>query len=284
MVHDRLREDPGLPCSVGVAPNKLLAKLASEMQKPDGFVVISPEEVDGTLKEMPVERLCGVGDRFRENLKGMGIRTCGELAAADFESLYARFGVWGYWLKRMGQGKDESPVSRTDDPDTVKSVGHATTFSRNTRDFSEVRSYLLMLCEKVGFRLRKQGLMGRVVTVTLRYSDYRFRSKQASLREYTDDDIVIYSQGRRIMESLGPFPKAVRLVGVTVSELARDGGQGFLVEMYEKRRQMARAMDRLNGRYGKLTVRHASVDISRKIGFFEPPIPPTIRLLRQRDQ
>ncbi|HNF60063.1 MAG TPA: DNA polymerase IV, partial [Elusimicrobiota bacterium] len=169
-------EELSLPCSIGVAPNKLLAKLASEMKKPRGLTVIRPPEVEALLADLPVDALCGIGPRMKKNLAALGVRTCGQLGAMDFETLYPRFGVWGHWLKRMGRGEDDAPVARVDAVDTVKSVGHATTFPANTRDPEVLRAYVMYLSEKVAARLRRYGLAGREVALTVRDADFKTRT------------------------------------------------------------------------------------------------------------
>ncbi|MBI4396699.1 MAG: DNA polymerase IV [Elusimicrobia bacterium] len=273
-IQDRIGEGLGLPCSIGVAPNKLLAKLASDMKKPNGVTVIAPGAVPALLEKTPIEDLCGIGRHMKEHLSRLGVETCGQLGRMDFERLYRRFGAWGYWLKRMGQGKDDSPVLRVNDPDMVKSVGHSLTFPRNTWDAEVVKSYLMLLSEKVGARLRKYGLKGRTAALTLRYADFQTLSRHATAGEPTHDDVEIYYLGRRILNSLGPFPKAVRLIGVSVSRLVKDAWHGSLLESLEKQKKVAEVMDDINRKYGKRTVCRARVRLAEKHGVLGTPIPP----------
>jgi DNA polymerase-4 len=274
-VRRAVRDGVGLPCSVGAAPNKLLAKLASDMKKPDGITVIRPADVPGLMADLPVDRLCGIGRKTRDHLLRMGIRTCGELGAVPDQTLYARFGVWGQRLGRMGRGEDDAPVAYSDKDEDPKSVGHATTFPEDTRDPALVKSYLLMLCEKVGRRLRRRGLKGRVVSLTVRTADFAFQSRQAAAREATDGDVEIYRRAERIFDEMAPS-MAMRLVGVTVSDLSRDDGQGFLLGDDDRRRRLAKTVDALNVKFGRMTVRHAAVDLARRKGVFRPSIPPTL--------
>jgi DNA polymerase-4 len=272
-LQDAVLRDVGLPCSVGVSPNKLLSKLASDHKKPNGITVLRPSELPAFLEDTPVEALCGVGLRLKESLGEMGLRTCGELGRADFERLYTRFGIWGHWLKRMGQGLDDAPVARADAPETVKSVGHSMTFSRNTDDPEVLKGYLLHLVEKVGRRLRRGGWAGRCVSVWVRFADFTGAGKQALSKEPTDDDGEVYRRAVRVLEGLGPLPKPVRLVAVSVSSLERAGGGGYLLEELEKDRRRSRAMDRINGKYGDKTLRRARVALAEKHGLLEGAMP-----------
>jgi DNA polymerase-4 len=273
-VQSRLAETPGLPCSVGVAPNKLLAKLASEMKKPRGVTVVRPETVADLMARTPVEALCGIGGRMKRHLNALGIETCGQLGAAPFETLYTRFGVTGHWLKRMGQGLDDSPVQRLDADQAAKSMGHATTFPADISDPELVKGYLLHLCEKVGARLRKAGRAGREVSFTLRDARFFTVSRRLTLGEPVAEDEAVYGAALRIFTSFLPLRRAVRLVGVTVSGLEPRGGTPSLWPELERGRRAAEIQDRLNARYGPGTLTRARTLLARRRGLLAPPIPP----------
>jgi DNA polymerase IV len=276
----KIRGELGLPCSVGAAPNKLLAKTASESKKPDGITVVRPEDAAGFLRDRPVRDICGVGARLEEQLAGLGVRTCGQLGAADEETLYARFGIWGHWLKRMGNGVDDSPVARLCDPESVKSVGHSTTFPRNTRDPEVLKGYLMWLCEKVARRLRAGGFAGRTVSLTVRYADFETVGRQAGLREAVNDEGAIYAACARLLEKPGPPPRAVRLLGVSVSSLEREPENRFLFDELGKRRRAAAAVDALNARFGQTAVGRARTKTAERAGVFKSAMP---AFLRRRD-
>jgi DNA polymerase-4 len=268
MIQKRIKDELQLPCSVGVAPNKLLAKLASGMKKPMGVVVIRPEAVRDTLADLPVEELSGIGPHLRASLNQMGIRTCGQLAAVPLEMLRAKFGVVGQWLRQSAQGEDDSPVKNSGEQDDAKSVGHSTTLPADTADRKVIESFILLLAEKVGIRLRKGRLLGRTITTTVRYSDFTTASKSHSVIEPVDDGLAISRIALKIFDQMDEG-RPVRLLGVTVSNLAPADGAQFLFESLEKGRKVSRAMDEINEKFGKGKIRRAKVLEAEKFGVLE---------------
>ena len=280
MVKEKVKSVTGLPCSVGVAPNKLLAKLASEKKKPDGLTVIRPEEVEQFLAVTAVDELCGIGDKLKQRLNRLGIKNCAQLGRMDEGLMFNYFGFWGHWLKRMGQGKDDTPVKKSDVAETVKSVGHSTTFPRDSSDTLLLQSYLLLLCEKIAFRLRQGRLLARTITLVVRYKDFETFSRQESIRTHTDDGYDIYLSAFKILQTFRPFPHPVRLLGVSCSELAANHWQEYLLEALTRKRTLNHLCDGLNKKYGRKSIRPASLIIAEKFGVLEAPIPPTIHRFR----
>jgi DNA polymerase-4 len=207
----------------------------------------------------------------------MGVRTCGELGAMNFETLYTRFGVWGHRLKRMGQGEDDAPVARVDAIESVKSVGHATTFPANTRDPELVRAYIYLLSEKVGARLRRQGLAGREISLTVRDADFKTHTHHHALGDVLFTDEAIYAAANGLLSQFLPLGRPVRLVGVTVARVEPLSGQRTLFDEVERPRKLAATLDQLNARFGKGTVRHARTLLATKEGVLSPPVPPALR-------
>ncbi|NIQ98435.1 MAG: DNA polymerase IV, partial [Desulfuromonadales bacterium] len=160
-----------ITCSIGIAPNKLLAKLASEMQKPDGLTIIPPDKVDEVLEDMPVGELCGIGKRMEKHLFTLGITTCGQLGRFSRRTLKKRFGINGEKMHDMGRGIDTSPVVPSSEKDEVKSVGHSMTLPHDIDTREETCRYLLRLSEMVGRRARRYGVAGRTITLTVRDND-----------------------------------------------------------------------------------------------------------------
>ena len=260
----RIREDLGLTCSIGIAPNKMLAKLASGMQKPDGLTEIKREEIKNLLENLPVERLHGIGEQTRIKLARMGITKAGALGRVPRDRLKRAFGILGDILHEMGSGIDCSPVVPYHSEPDIKSVGHSYTLSRNTRDPDVINRQLLRLSEMVGRRLREQNYAGRTVTLTLRYGDMHTFSRQKSFPEYFDDGFDIYQAALSILHKQEDDGRAIRLLGICVSSLVRGIYQ---LDMFAgpRRKDLQKIMDAINDKYGEFTIKRASlVDVDSK--------------------
>lgn len=254
----RIRYHFGITCSIGIAPNKLLAKLASEMKKPDGLTVIAPDAVAGVLESMPIRELCGIGTKTGRQLNLMGIRTCGELGRCDEERLTRRFGIIGTRLKQMGRGIDDSPVIPEELADEVKSVGHSMTLKRDISARDEILGRLLQLSEMVGRRARRHGVAGKTVHLTIRYADFTTFGKQATLKSHVNQSDEIYRGAAAIFDSI-EISQPVRLLGVSLTGLCYRGEQLALFAEDRRKAAMTSAMDALNDRYGDFTVTYGSL-------------------------
>ena len=253
-IKESIRREIGITCSVGIAMNKLLSKLASGMEKPDGLTVIREDGVEDLMRELPVSALCGIGQKLSAKLAAMNIHTCSELAAASRGLLRRRFGIVGERLILMGQGFDSSPVVATgEDIGVVKSVGHSTTLPRDISERALIDRYILKLSEMVAARSRRYSLKGAKVALTLRYADFTTFSRQRTLAEPTDDARVISSTARSILDSVDPS-MALRLVGVSIGKLVKDNAQVELFESDKKRGELLSAMDSVNDRFGSFTL------------------------------
>ena len=256
-IKEDVRDLFGINCTVGIGPNILTAKLASDMGKPDGLNWLRPENLADALRDLEVDELWGIGRKTSEKLAELGIRTCGELGRAPKSLLRSKFGIHGETLAEMGQGLCRRSVRTEEDEDAVKSVGNSTTLPYDIWDRRDFEANLLKLSEKVGRRARKHSLMGKRVTLTLRYSDFETFTKQATLSGYTNDTHVIYQSALRILGSFRLKTK-VRLLGVSLSSLLEDPGQMPLMEDERKRRFVLDAMDSVNDRYGEGKITWAS--------------------------
>jgi len=259
LIKARIRHSFGITCSIGIAPNKLLAKLASDMQKPDGLTIIAPEDVSRILEGMPVGALCGIGKKTAYQLKIMNINTCGELGRCDVERLTRKFGIIGKRLKEMGQGLDNSPVVQYGEEDEVKSVGHSSTLERDIDDPVEIRRFLLQLSEMVGRRARRYNVSGRTVHLYVRYADF-FSSwgKQVTLKNYVNLSDEIYRAALGILEGV-ELEQPVRLLGVSLSNLKHQTEQLPLFEDERKKLFATQAMDKVNERFGSMAVTYGSL-------------------------
>ncbi len=247
----QVRAELGLVLSVGVATNKLCAKIGSDLRKPDGLVLVPPGVEAAFLAPLGLERLWGVGPKTRDLLAGWGLRTIGDLARSDLTLLEARLGEHGRAIWERANGVDEEPV----EPDLApKSVGHEVTFDRDTLDAAVVEATLLRLAEGVGRRMRDQELRGRTVTLKLRVAPFETRTRQRTLATASDDDLVIYRTARVLLrEALGEDrtkgrASPVRLVGVSMSGL--EAGRQLGLFDHARTSRLNAALDAVRTRFG----------------------------------
>lgn len=210
-----VREATGLTCSVGIAPVKFLAKIASDLRKPDGLTILRPEDVPPFLRQLPLSRIPGLGKETLKKLASLGLRNVGDAQAYSEDFWVERFGKVGGALYRRCRGLDERPVEPYTAP---KSEGAENTFERDTNDPEELKTWLLGQAERIGASLRKHGWRGRTITLKVKYADFTQITRSHSLPEPTDVTRVIYEIGARLLDELAPKAK-LRLIGLSVSNL-----------------------------------------------------------------
>ena len=203
-----------LVASVGVAPSKFLAKLASDLDKPDGFRVIQADEVREILDPLPVSKIFGVGPRTALRLEAMGVRTVGDLARRERAEVVQEFGATGVWIHDLAHGIDTRRVTPRREE---KSHGMERTFPSDITERDELRLMLLSFCEEVAFGLRDKGLRGRTVTLKVRYADFTTVTRTKTLDLPTNLGPRIYSTARELLDRVAIGP--VRLIGVQMSGL-----------------------------------------------------------------
>lgn len=255
----QIRHHFGITCSIGIAPNKLLAKLASDMQKPDGLTIIRPEVVSKVLDRIPAKDLCGIGRKTERQLTLYGINTCGDLGRFPVSILRKRFGIVGEYLSRMGKGIDDSPVIPAEDAEEVKSVGHSMTLERDIENRKDITKFLLQLSEMVGRRARRYNVWGKTITLSIRYADFdTWVGKQETLQSYINQSEDIYKAAVAILDTL-VLMQPVRLLGVRLSNLRYESNQLPLFEEERKKAFLISAMDEVNDRYGDFSVTFGSL-------------------------
>jgi len=254
----RIRHQYGLTCSIGIAPNKLLAKLASELKKPDGLTILAPADIPALLETLPASELCGIGRATARQLALLGIQTCGELGRFPAAILRRKFGILGPRLQAMGRGEDASPVVPEEDAAPVQSVGHSTTLDRDLTLREEMRRVLLQLAEMVGRRARRYRVSGRTVTLTVRYADFTTFSTRRSRQDYLNGSDALYAAACTILDGL-TLEQPVRLLGLSLSNLRHETDQLPLFAEERRRQQIAEAMDRVNDRHGSAAVTFGSI-------------------------
>lgn len=254
-----IRERFHITCSIGIGYNKLIAKLAGELKKPDGITILRPEDIPDKIRDLKVSKLCGIGSKIEEHLNRIGIKTFYELHKASRLSLVREFGiVYGEQLYFMGQGIDHSPVMPHTYHEDAKSMGHAYTMPKATTDLDEVKSYLLRLSEQVGRRLRRDKYKGNVVHLTVGFGNFKFWSKQKKIEDYIDDGYELFKYAEKLL-LLNPENDAYRFVGVSLSNLLKDADQVSLIESWERDKKILAAIDKINDRYGEFVVERLSL-------------------------
>ena len=253
-IKDAVRGEERLTASVGVAPSKFLAKIASDLRKPDGLVVVPADAVAAFLADLPVQRLWGAGPRAMAGFRRLGVATIGQVARLPEARLTKQFGAGlGAHFHHLAQGLDDRPV----DPDQArKSVGRETTFGADVADRAAVAGTLLDLVEQVARRLRRAGLRGRIVHVKLRTADFTTVTRQRALPAPADTAEAIWPAARELLARADTTRQAIRLVGVSLSDFDGESQLGlFASERDGKHRRVARAVDALVARFGEDVVR-----------------------------
>nr|WP_269768007.1 DNA polymerase IV [Tumebacillus avium] len=257
-----IREELGLTASVGVAYNKFLAKLGSDLEKPDGLVVLTPDNVAARIHHLPITRLWGVGAKSSEQLLRLGLKTIGDVAHMDLKRMRIHLGDFADHLYLLANGIDDRPVETERE---AKSVGHETTFAEDVRDTAFLEATLLGQAEKVARRLRRAGMEGRTVTLKLRYAPFRTITRSHTLPLPTNLEIVIYDTVKSLLAKCALTAQdAIRLIGVSVSGLGKEGEAAVHTQqlsLFEeaaplaapdpRQQELTRAADKLRDKFGE---------------------------------
>ncbi|HET7822038.1 MAG TPA: DNA polymerase IV [Ornithinibacter sp.] len=259
-VRDTVHDEQGITCSVGVAPTKFVAKLASGLAKPDGMVVVPRDEVVPFVQQLPVGALWGVGERTEEALVRLGLRTVADIAHTPLATLVRGLGdATGHHLHELSWGRDPRPVEREQ---REKSIGSDQTFDYDIDDAAEIHRRLLALSERTAARMRAAGMTGRTVTLRVRFSDFTTITRSRTLREPTDSGRAIHEAAVGLFDALGLQRARIRLVGVRLEKLVEASQapiQGVIGEREHGWREADKAVDRARSRFGSGSVRPASL-------------------------
>ena len=241
-----IEDDVGLTVSIGLAPNRFLAKVASELDKPRGFSVIG-SEAQQLLAPRPVSILPGVGPIFGRTLRANGFETIGQLAGADVRDLVKRYGDWGLRLHDLSHGRDSRPVDPEHDR---KGMSAETTFNVDLSSVADLESQLWPLCEKLASKARRDGIAGRVVTLKLRRTDFRILTRRRTLADPVQTARTLFAEGRALLKpELGtPY----RLIGIGMADLvdAADVAPGLFAADRTRELATETTIDRLRDRFG----------------------------------
>ncbi len=256
----RIREEIGeyISCSVGIASNKFLAKTASDLKKPDGLVIVTPENKDEMLLSLPLSEYCGIGRRIHQRLGAIGIHTTADLRAVSNIILNNEFGIaTGEKLKRMAYGLDSAPVTSWHDRADAKSFSHSRTLNKDVTDRDEIKKHILLLAEKVGRHLRKDGYLGREVGLWIRFKDFSGAGKSQKIAKWTHDGAEIAEAAMKILDSLD-LRQPVRAIGVYVGTIQRTGHvPASLLPEDATNDKILAAMDAVNDRFGEDVITRA---------------------------
>ncbi|MFP4473092.1 MAG: DNA polymerase IV [Candidatus Omnitrophota bacterium] len=252
----RIRERTGLTASVGIAPNKFVAKIASDYDKPDGCLEVTAQNILGFLHPLPIEKLWGVGPATANVLHRMGLLTIGDIARQDVRSLQQKLGVHGAHLYALANGIDERSVETDDE---VKSVSHEETFDQDEADQRVIMDTLLHLSEKVSRRMRRYGLQGRTLTLKVRLPGFRTYSHAARFPERTNYADRIFKQARRIYVDHYSREEAVRLVGIRMTNFDDGYVQDdlFAADQHRQNETLHEVLDRIKDKFGDQAIRRA---------------------------
>ena len=254
-IKQQIRKEIGLVASVGVAPNKFLAKLASDLEKPDGLVVVHKDEIEEFLGPLPIGRIWGVGRETGKVFDRLGIATIGEVREQSLQELQSRFGKMGEQIWSLARGIDDRPVV----PDReAKSISNETTFASDIDDLEVLESWLMELTEQVARRLRRSGLRARTVQLKVRYEDFDTITRSTSTTDSISSTQELWDLARTMLRTRLPArPLCVRLLGMGVANLDHSGQhQGGLFE--EGRQGLDEVTDKIRERFGSDAVKRGN--------------------------
>jgi DNA polymerase-4 len=256
-----VRENTGLSLSAGVAPNKFLAKIASDLHKPDGLTVVLPEGIRTFLDPLPIERLWGVGEATRKTLAQFKVMTIGDLGRLSESLLKKKFGENGRRLYELARGIDDREVQTNHQ---IKSVGQEETFDADLLELEALKRALLALAQRVTRRMRRSGFAGRTLTLKVKYQDFRQISRSLTLPETTNDGRTVYRQVCGLLSKTEAGRRPIRLLGISVSRPDRpDQSQQLSIFTSEVHpasgNNLNRALDVIHEKFGSQAVRPAAL-------------------------
>ncbi len=252
-----IRERTELTASVGLAPNKFLAKLASDLQKPDGLVLVEPDQVLQFLADLPISRLWGVGPKTETRLRSMGVCTISDLSGLGRATLVQEMGAAGEHLWHLSRGEDDRPVASGWEP---KSISTETTFESDTADADRLVRTLRKLSEQVAGRLRKGKYRAGQITLKLRYASFTTHTRQTTIPRPIETGREIFEAALPLFESF-PLTEKIRLIGVGAGQLSREGERPAQLGLFsgsEPSKKLDHTVDEIRERYGRASLQRGS--------------------------
>tara|TARA_R110002073_G_scaffold118918_1_gene258362 strand:+ start:216735 stop:217958 length:1224 start_codon:yes stop_codon:yes gene_type:complete len=252
-----VKQELNLTCSVGIAPNKFLAKLASDMNKPDGYTVITNETIQQILDPLPIGKIMGIGASTQSNLQRLGVRTVAQLRALPLETLNSRMGEFGEKLYRLSRGIDDRPV-RVDRG--AKSISHEHTFETDLDNPDEVRAIIARQAVDVAARLRKHNRYTKTISIKVRFGDFETITRSTTLDSQTNETNEIHEAAKSLFNTWAKSFRPVRLIGVGLSQLTQSPSEPGLFDNQSSTTNIAvdKASDTITNRFGKHAITRAS--------------------------
>ncbi|MFS0857067.1 DNA polymerase IV [Paenibacillus taichungensis] len=256
-IQTRIRDELGMPCSIGIAPNKLLAKMASDLKKPNGISILRMRDVPQILWHRPCNEMFGIGKKTAEKLKKLGIETIGQLAKSDERMLTDVFGINGSWLKNSANGINHSAVQA--EREANKSIGHTTTLPADISEMDDVHRVLLNISDQVARRLRKHEMLSQGIQITIRTPDMKTITRSRMMEVPTEDASIIYREACALFSKHWGGGKPVRMLGVTLQTLIPREESAIQLDLFEyeqkpKKENLIRIMDQLRDKFGENAV------------------------------
>lgn len=266
-IQAKINDQLNLPCSIGIGPNKLLAKMASDMKKPLGITVLRIRDFPRLFWEKPTNSLFGIGGKLANKLDSIGIKTIGELAKADEGLLAKELGILGKQLKEKANGIDYSLVNS--EAEKNKSIGHTTTLPQDIIEKGEANSIFLNLADQVARRLRKQKMLAKTIQITIRYSDRMTITRSITIDQPTENMNDIYHAACDLFNKYWS-KKPVRLLGITLQNLTEKEEAGIQLDIFSyqnhtKKEELNKAVDMLRDKYGENMIIPAGMVVNKSV-------------------
>jgi len=260
-IKETILKKTGLTVSAGVASSKFVAKIASDIDKPDGLTVVQPDRVRSFLDPLPVKKMWGVGKVTQQALARLSVKTFKDLRQIPVEILEKKFGERGTVMHLLSMGIDERDVEPGREP---KSIGHEQTFMKDILNPDQARKEILSLANRIALRMRRDEVRGSTVSLKVKYSDFTQIIRAATLPEPTDDSMEIYSTACRLLKKTAVGKRPVRLLGISLSQLSfREGEKQLMLfdqdKGYQKRKNLNTALDSICDKFGEKSIRPATL-------------------------
>jgi DNA polymerase-4 len=266
-IQRRVQEELGLSVSIGIGPNRLVAKMSSDWHKPRGLTIVTPDQLPDILAPLPVEKLWGIGPVTAQRLGQMSIGTIGQLQTMSLLLLEEEFGALGRHLHHASRGEDDTPVPIYDGTREWRQMSEETTLAHDTRDMHFLGQVLLGLCDELARRLRREGYQARTVTLKIRLEDFTTFTRSFTMPRVTDSELDLYREAARLLQQAAGTTqnyhlgaRRVRLLGVAAGNLTRTGMPcqlSLFEEGANRTRSLCRARDKIIGQFGKHAIKRA---------------------------